>query len=86
MARDEARADRLARFLLKKVNKAIYEFNMIRNGDRIAVAPPPACPLGENTQRQRVKDLMAEMKKDCPKVARNLVRSALQAQNSSRIS
>jgi len=38
MARDEARAHRLARFLLKKVNNAIYEFNMIRDGDRIAVA------------------------------------------------
>ncbi len=36
--RDEARIDRLCRFLLKKVNKAVYGFGMIEDGDRIAVA------------------------------------------------
>jgi tRNA 2-thiocytidine biosynthesis protein TtcA len=40
-------------------------------------APPPLCPLGEHTQRQRAKDLIAEMRKDCRKVTQNLVRAAL---------
>lgn len=34
----ESRAHRLASFMLKKVNKAVYEFQMIEDGDRIAVA------------------------------------------------
>lgn len=34
----ESRAHRLASFMLKKVNRAVYEFEMIRDGDRIAVA------------------------------------------------
>ena len=38
MAQNESRADRLARFMLKKVNKAVYQFDMIQDGDRIAVA------------------------------------------------
>lgn len=38
MTYDEARADRLAHFMLKKVNRAVREFNMIEDGDRIAVA------------------------------------------------
>lgn len=33
----ESRVDRLASFLIKKVNKAVYEFGMIEDGDRIAI-------------------------------------------------
>lgn len=40
-------------------------------------APPPDCPLGQCTQRSRMKALIAEMEKDCPKVRQNLVRAAL---------
>ena len=35
---DQTRIDRLIRFMLKKVTKAVYEFGMIEDGDRIAVA------------------------------------------------
>lgn len=42
-------------------------------------SPPPTCPRGEHTQRQRAKELIAEMKRDCPRVKSNLVRSALRA-------
>ncbi|HEY3297073.1 MAG TPA: tRNA 2-thiocytidine(32) synthetase TtcA, partial [Armatimonadota bacterium] len=38
MAYDEQRANRLAHFLLKKLNRAVRDFGMIRDGDRIAVA------------------------------------------------
>lgn len=35
---DQTRAERLAGFLLKKINKGVYEYGMIEDGDRIAVA------------------------------------------------
>ena len=38
MTYDAARADRLAHFLLKKVNAAVRDYNMIAPGDRIAIA------------------------------------------------
>lgn len=38
MTHDETRSDRLGRFLMKKVNKAVYEYGMIEDGDRVAVA------------------------------------------------
>ncbi len=38
MVRDETRCDRLGHFLMKKVNRAVYEFGMIEDGDRVAVA------------------------------------------------
>jgi tRNA(Ile)-lysidine synthase TilS/MesJ len=38
MASDETICDRLAGFLTKKVNRAVYEFGMIEDGDRVAVA------------------------------------------------
>jgi len=38
MAYDEAKSDRLAANITKTINKAVYEFEMIRDGDRIAVA------------------------------------------------
>lgn len=44
--------------------------------------PPPPCPLGEHTQRQRIKDLIGEIKKDCPDVKWNLARTALRAMQS----
>ena len=31
-------ADKLAYYLLKKVNKAIYDYQMVEDGDRVAVA------------------------------------------------
>ncbi len=39
--------------------------------------PPPLCPRGEHSQRQRAKDLIAEMRKDCKKVTQNIVRASL---------
>ena len=38
MSDNDAHADRAARFMLKKVNKAVYGHRMIEDGDRIAVA------------------------------------------------
>ncbi len=38
MVRDETRCDRLAGWMMKKVNRAVYEFGMIEDGDRVAVA------------------------------------------------
>lgn len=35
---DEAKGDRLAHFIVKKMNRAIYEFGMIEDRDHIAVA------------------------------------------------
>lgn len=40
-------------------------------------APPDPCPIGCHTRRQWAKDLIAEMRKSCPKVTSNLVRAAL---------
>ena len=39
--------------------------------------PPDPCPIGCHTRRQWAKDLIAEMRKSCPKVTSNLVRAAL---------
>jgi len=38
MTRDETRAERISRFLVKKVNRAVYQYRMIEDGDRVAVA------------------------------------------------
>ena len=38
MKSDDNRAERLAFFTLKKVNKAVHQYGMIRDGDRVAVA------------------------------------------------
>lgn len=35
---DEERVNRLAHFLIKKVNRGIRDFNMIKDGDKVAVA------------------------------------------------
>jgi len=37
MSGENQRAERIARFMVKKVNKAVYEFGMIKENDRIAV-------------------------------------------------
>jgi len=42
-------------------------------------APPPPCPRGEHTQRERMKELLAEMQRECRKVKHNLVRAALRS-------
>ena len=39
--------------------------------------PPDPCPIGCHTRRQWAKDLIAEMRRSCPKVTSNLVRAAL---------
>jgi len=39
--------------------------------------PPPACPLGGNTERARVKAILAELKEGCRDATQNLVRAAL---------
>jgi len=44
--------------------------------------PPPICPTGMHTQRRRIKEIIAEMAYDCPKIKANIVRAALTAQNS----
>lgn len=39
--------------------------------------PPPPCPRGHRTQRARMKELLAEMQRECRSVKRNLVRASL---------
>jgi tRNA 2-thiocytidine biosynthesis protein TtcA len=40
-------------------------------------SPPPACPLGGNTERARVKGILTELKKGCRDASQNLVRASL---------
>ena len=64
--------------------KLIRPFTYVREKELVRFAaandfppPPPLCPIGCHTQRQKMKDIIHELEKESRKVRQNLVRSAL---------
>ncbi|MDI6827303.1 MAG: ATP-binding protein [Armatimonadota bacterium] len=68
--------------LFKLIRPMIYvpEAEIMRFASLLELPPPPPpCPRGKQTQRQRVKSLVAEMGKNAHRVRENIVRAVLQS-------
>jgi len=71
-------ADYFGELTLIRPLMLVPEYELVRFAAANDFPPPPdPCPIGCQTRRQWAKDLIAQMRKTCPKVTANVVRAAL---------